>query len=40
LQELLQLHYRHRFDPAGLDAGERKLLAQKARAALQSLAQK
>jgi hypothetical protein len=40
LQELLQLHYRHRFDPAGLNAGERKLLAQKARAALQSLTQK
>ena len=40
LQELLQLHYRHRFDPNGLGADERKVLAQKVRALLQSLAEK
>lgn len=40
LLELLQLHYRHRFDPRGLDEGERELLAQKVSAALQSLAEK
>jgi hypothetical protein len=40
LQELLKLHYRHRFDPRGLNAGERKLLAQNVRAVLQSLAEK
>ncbi len=40
LQELLQLHYRHRFDPNGLGADERKLLAQKVRALLEKLADK
>jgi protein-glutamine gamma-glutamyltransferase len=40
VQELLQLHYRHRFDPNGLGADKRKLLAQKVRVLLQSLAEK
>ena len=40
VQELLQLHYRHRFDPNGLGEGERKLLAEKVRDLLQSLAEK
>ena len=31
LQELLRLHYRHRFDPQGLDPAGRDLLAQKVR---------
>jgi hypothetical protein len=31
LQQLLQLHYRHRFDPNGLPEGDRSLLAQKVR---------
>jgi len=38
LHELLQLHYRHRFDPQGLDETGRKLLAQKVRECLESLA--
>ena len=37
LQELLRLHYRHRFDPNGLDVADRKLLAQKVRDCLESL---
>ena len=40
LRELLRLHYRHRFDPAGLDESERAALADKAKAALAELAQK
>ena len=40
LQQLLKLHYRHRFDPHGLDASERKLLAQNVRAILQTLPKK
>jgi protein-glutamine gamma-glutamyltransferase len=38
LQELLQLHYRYRFDPRGLDAAERKALEREARACLDLLA--
>jgi hypothetical protein len=38
LQELLRLHYRHRFDPHGLDEVGRKLLAHKVRECLESLA--
>jgi hypothetical protein len=37
LQELLRLHYRHRFDPHGLDADERKLLARNANSVLKNL---
>ena len=37
LREVLRLHYRHRFDPAGLDAAARQTLAQKAQACLQKL---
>jgi hypothetical protein len=37
LQVLLQLHYRHRFDPKGLPEGERRLLAEKVRKLLQNL---
>jgi transglutaminase-like putative cysteine protease/preprotein translocase subunit SecG len=40
LQELLRLHYRLRFDPDGLAVDERKALAQKAEAILQTLLQK
>ena len=40
LLELLRLHYRHRFDPPGLDEAERKALAEKAKSALAELAQK
>jgi transglutaminase-like putative cysteine protease len=36
LQELLRLHYRHRFDPNGLDEASRAALAQKVRACLES----
>jgi hypothetical protein len=38
LREILRLHYQHRFDPNGLDEAGRKLLAQKARECLESLA--
>jgi hypothetical protein len=38
LCEILRLHYRHRFDPHGLDEAGRKLLAQKVRECLESLA--
>jgi hypothetical protein len=38
LREILRLHYQHRFDPNGLDKAGRKLLAQKARECLESLA--
>ena len=37
LQELLQLHYRHRFDPQGLSAEERGQLRREAKACLDSL---
>ena len=36
-QEILELHYRHRFDPRGLDKTGRQSLTQKARAALEQL---
>jgi protein-glutamine gamma-glutamyltransferase len=39
LQELLRLHYRHRFDPRGLSGPERETLAQDAKICLDSLAQ-
>jgi len=38
LRRLLWLHYRYRFDPRGLDAGERTALARGAGACLESLA--
>jgi len=37
LRELLRLHYRHRFDPQGLNAAEREELKQRASAALQQI---
>ena len=37
-RELLQLHYRHRFDPRGLDAAGRKLLGKQVGDCLESLA--
>ena len=37
LQKLLRLHYRHRFDPQGLNAEERAELKREARACLDSL---
>jgi hypothetical protein len=37
LKEILRLHYRHRFDPPGLNPAERDLLAQKVRACLEQL---
>jgi hypothetical protein len=40
LLDLLQLHYRHRFDPDGLRPDERKLLAEKVRDLLRSLEEK
>jgi hypothetical protein len=40
VQEALQLHYRHRFDPKGLEPGGRELLKQKVRVVLKSLAEK
>jgi hypothetical protein len=40
LRELLRLHYRHRFDPEGLNAADRQALAEQAQACLQTLAQK
>jgi protein-glutamine gamma-glutamyltransferase len=39
LQELLQLHYRYRFDPHGLDEAERQMLERDAKACLKQLAQ-
>ena len=39
LQELLFLHYRHRFDPQGLDEAGRKRLAKKVGDCLESLSQ-
>lgn len=39
LRELLQLHYRYRFDPRGLNDLQKQSLAQNAEALLQSLAQ-
>jgi protein-glutamine gamma-glutamyltransferase len=38
LEELLRLHYRYRFDPAGLETGERELLREKATAWLRGAA--
>jgi len=38
LLRLLHLHYRYRFDPQGLDAGERMVLSQQARSCLSSVA--
>jgi hypothetical protein len=40
LLDLLQLHYRHRFDPDGLSPDDRKLLAEKVRDLLHSLEEK
>ena len=40
LQELLQLHYRYRFDPNGLNDREKKSLVQKVDAVLATLSQK
>jgi hypothetical protein len=40
LQELLQLHYRYRFDPNGLDDREKTLLGQRVDAVLETLSQK
>ena len=37
LQELLWLHYRHRFDPRGLSAAEREQLRREAKACLEEL---
>jgi hypothetical protein len=37
LQKLLQLHYRHRFDPDGLDAADRERLKRDAKSCLDSL---
>jgi len=39
LRELLFLHYRYRFDPPGLDAAEKKLLAKNVETVLDRLAQ-
>jgi hypothetical protein len=39
LRQLLRLHYRHRFDPAGLSEAERNALRDEARACLQQLTQ-
>jgi hypothetical protein len=38
LQELLRLHYGHRFDPQGLNAQDRKTLKREAKACLEALA--
>ena len=38
LRQLLRLHYRHRFDPAGLSRAEREALRAEARACLDTLA--
>ena len=40
LQDLLQLHYRYRFDPNGLDDREKTLLGQRVDAVLETLSQK
>jgi protein-glutamine gamma-glutamyltransferase len=40
LQELLQLHYRYRFDPRGLEAAERQTLESDAKACLDRLARR
>ena len=37
LQELLDLHYRYRFDPHGLSGAEREALRQKAKTCLDTL---
>ena len=39
LQELLRLHYRHRFDPEGLSAAEREQLRREAKACLAAVLQ-
>jgi hypothetical protein len=40
LAELLRLHYRHRFDPRGLDANERRQLTREAKTCLEKLSQR
>jgi len=40
LHELLQLHYRYRFDPLGLNQDEREVLRQEARICLAGLDRK
>ena len=37
LEEVLRLHYRHRFDPLGLDAGDREALRRETRRCLETL---
>jgi hypothetical protein len=37
LQELVRLHYRHRFDPRGLDGNEREVLTREAKTCLDAL---
>jgi hypothetical protein len=37
LQELLSLHYRHRFDPPGLSGQEREALTREAKTCLDML---
>ena len=39
LERLLQLHYRYRFDPLGLDEIEREALRREAKECLEALAQ-
>lgn len=40
LEELLRLHYRHRFDPRGLNANEREQLTRQAKACIEKLSQR
>ena len=40
LQELLRLHYRHRFDPRGLSAPEREALTREAKTCLDALSRR
>ena len=40
LRELLQLHYRYRFDPPGLNDSEKKSLAQNVEASMEMLRDK
>ena len=37
MQELLRLHYGHRFDPRGLSGAERESLAREAKTCLEAL---
>ena len=39
LRELLKLHYRHRFDPQGLDVADREKLKRETQRSLELLAQ-